>query len=227
MSDQTTTIETPATTAAPAPAGGVPAPTVTTPVVTPPAERTFTQAELNQIVADRLQRDRQSRGNEPPKAAEQRAPAPAATEAQRLDRLEAENVLFRAASRQGVTLSDEQEADLLDLYRTQRPEQPGTWFERKVAAFNLKPAAPPPPTIPTVNPGAAAPPPVPPAVSTTAPGAPTVPVPGVLVDVSRFTPAQVAAMSPQALVQAVSGAIASGAGASGLPTPPHLRLRKT
>ena len=231
MADDTNATTTIDPTVTPSGDGAPPAASSATPAPssTPPPVRTFTQDEVNRIAADAREAGRRSATNAapPPKAPEQRAaPSAPATESSRLDALEARYALSRAANLEGVRLSDEQEADLLTLYTVQRPEQPGEWFGRKVAAFNLKPAAPP---APIVNPGAPAAPivPVPPAAaSTTAPGAPTTPVPGVLVDASRLTPAQLAQMSPQALVQAVGQVVQAGQGSSGLPTPPHLRLRK-
>lgn len=216
----TTTIDPvtpPADGAAPAASGATSAPPST-----PPA-RTFTQEELNRYVGEAREQGRRSATNAAPAArpAEQRP----ATEASRLDALEARYALQRAANLEGVRLTDEQEADMLTLYTVQRPEQPGEWFGRKVAAFNLKPAAPPP----HVNTGAPAfvAPPVPPAAaSTTAPGAPAIASQGALIDVSRLSRDQVNAMTPAALAAAVGAVLQAGQGSDGRPQIPAALRRK-
>lgn len=159
----------------------------------PAPERTFTQAEVNRIVADRLARE----GRSSPAA---RAPAtkPVASIAP------ADAVKRALAFAAAGYAPDEVEAYAVD------------------ATY----AAPPPP--PRARAGQSTGSPVPPAaVSNTAPGGAGRPgtVAGVGFDASRATAADIAAMSPQALVQAVSGIVSTGRAASGMPVPPHLRLK--
>lgn len=226
---------------APAPgapaAGAAPGPA---PGAAPGAERTFTQRELDAILQDRLARDRQSRGgNEAPanRPAEQRSTATPPTEAQRLDRIEAENALYRAASRSGVALSEAQEIDLLDLYRVQRPEQPGAWFDAKVAAFNLKPPAAA--TNTTVTNTAATnatqqqtqatqqqTAPAAGAASTTVPGAVNPLATGSLIDVSRLGREDIKRMGAKGVATAVAAVLEHGRGTDGRPPLPAALQRK-
>lgn len=223
-----------ATTTTTAPATGAPATSnapATAPAASPTSERMIPESEVNRIVQDRLARDRQSRGGtEAPARPAEHRPAPAQTEAQRLDRIEAENALFRAASRAGVNLSEAQEIDLLDLYRTQRPEQPGVWFDLKVAAFNLKPPALPAlPAAPatTTNPAAPAAPAAPQgAVASTAPGPVAGAATGALLDVTRMSKAELDALGPDGVVKAMKAVLDAGRSASGRPALPSLANRR-
>lgn len=210
----------------------------------PAGERTFTQADLDRIVADRLARDRAARGGVTPSA----PPAPPAAQdrggltlAQRQDLLEQQTTFYRELLRIGVKLTEEQEADVFQLFRNAKPERPGEWMTRKVAAFGL--GAQPQPTAASPVTAASTTPPAAPAAAGTpsAPAAGTAPAaasgaapngvdqlaPGGLIDVSKLNSAQIAALGPKGIREAVEGVLASGQGRDGRPAlPAALRNRK-
>jgi hypothetical protein len=100
-------------------------------------ERTFKQAEVDRIVEDRLARDRQARARTETTTTKTPERKPAGTEAERLDRIEQDNAFYRGLARLDTKLTEDQEADLLDLFRIHKPERPGDWLTERAARFGL------------------------------------------------------------------------------------------
>jgi hypothetical protein len=182
-------------------------------------ERTFSQAELERIVGERLARDRGQRGKSETTTKQSDRKV---TPDDRLDRIETEGAFYRGLARLDVKLSEDQEADLLDLFRVHKPERPGEWLAERATRFGLTrkdttQTAASSTTSATDT-----------ATKTTAAAAATTTVPnrvnpidtGALIDVSKLTDAERLQLGPAGIRQRLEQVITAGQSRDGRPPVP-------
>lgn len=101
-------------------------------------ERTFTQAEVNAIIADRVARVKQQ-GQQRTETTTKTSEGKLTVEqlAQRMDQKDAELAFHRAVTRAGLQLSERQERVLLTQFHSDKPERPGEWLTEVAADFGL------------------------------------------------------------------------------------------
>ena len=195
-------------------------------------EKTFTQDQVNAIVADRLARERQQRGQQRTETTTKGTEGKLTLEqvAQRQEQQTMENTFLRAVSRAGLQLSERQERILLNQFHSDKPERPGEWLTEVAADFGLGKA-----TAQTIaasstatntqtdekkTAAAAA------AASSTEPNKVNHLNSGALIDVSKLTRAEVDQLGPAGVRQQLERVISAGQERDGRPPIPAVLRKK-